>query len=387
MNLEELIAQLNANIFLKEFSFSKNNFTPKDSSELELADHVIWLNDLMIIYQIKERTGEKNSVNSEKKWFEKKILQNAKNQIRDTIIYFKKYDNEIIIPNQRGHIFNIQFNKIKIFIKVIIHLSNKQLPEYYKNKKYYISSQEAGFIHILSGNDYLNICKILLTPTEISDYFIYRQDLLIKHTHNAENLPEAAIVGQFLSGENANVSPSKKFLEYLYRLQQNVDKFSISGILENFNQRIEYINSNEENSEYAYYSIISEFAKLRRTNLQEVKTRIKLCLEACDSDVFELPYRIVVPETSCGFVFLPLQRDQKDSRLNWLHNLTYAAKYDQKIQRCIGITFVKEEEDYLMDWCFLDSDWQYDSAIEESLKNFYPFRPVQEKLIPSYQFE
>ena len=140
MNLEELIAQLNANIFLKEFSFSKNNFTPKGSSELELADHVIWLDDLMIVYQFKERTGGKSSVNSEKKWFEKKILQNAKNQIRDTLIYFKKYEDEIIIPNQRGHIFNMKFNQIKSFIKIIIHLSNKQLPEYYKNKKYYISS-------------------------------------------------------------------------------------------------------------------------------------------------------------------------------------------------------------------------------------------------------
>lgn len=387
MNLEELIAQLNANIFLKEFSFSKNNFTPKGSSELELADHVIWLDDLMIVYQIKERTGGKSSVNSEKIWFEKKILQKAKNQIRDTLLYFKKYEDEIIIPNQRGHIFNMKFNQIKSFIKIIIHLSNKQLPEYYKNKKYYISSQEAGFIHIVSGNDYLNICKTLLTPTEISDYFIYRQDLLIKHTHNAEKLPEAAIVGQFLSGEDASFPASKNFLEYLYRLKKDKDNFSISGILENFYKRIKYINCNEENSEYAYYNIIGEFAKLRRTNLPEVKARIKLCLEACDSDEFELPYRIVVPETGCGFVFIPLQHEQKDDKMICLQNLTYAAKYDQKIRRCIGITFVKEEEDYLMDWCFLDSDWQYDSAIEESLKNCYPFRPVQEKLIPSYQFE
>ncbi|MEH2457227.1 hypothetical protein [Nostoc sp.] len=387
MNLEELIAELNANIFLKEFSFSKNNFTPKGSSELELADHVIWLDDLMIVYQVKERTGEKSSVNSEKQWFEKKILQKAKNQIRDIVVYFKKYEDEIIIPNQRGHIFNMKFNQIKIFIKIIIHLSNKLLPEYYKNKKYYLSSQEAGFVHIVSGNDYLNICQKLLTPREIGDYFIYRQDLLIKHTHNAENLPEGAIVGQFLSGEDANFPPSKKFLEYLYRLINDRDNFSISGILENFSQRIEYINSNEKNSEYAYYSIIGEFAKLRRTNLQEVKTRIKLCLEACDSDEFELPYRIVVPETSCGFVFIPLQHEQKDHRLIWLHNLTYAAKYDQKIRHCIGITFVKEQEDYLMDWCFLDNDWQYDSAIEESLKNYYPFRPLEAKLIPSYQFK
>ena len=52
MNLEEKISSLNQNIFLKEFTYSKNKFSPTPSSEFELADNIIWLRDLLIVFQL-----------------------------------------------------------------------------------------------------------------------------------------------------------------------------------------------------------------------------------------------------------------------------------------------------------------------------------------------
>jgi hypothetical protein len=39
MTLETYLAEINQNIFYKEFSFSRNQFTPQLASEVEFADH------------------------------------------------------------------------------------------------------------------------------------------------------------------------------------------------------------------------------------------------------------------------------------------------------------------------------------------------------------
>jgi hypothetical protein len=43
-------------LFLEDFVFSHNKFSPPASSELELADAVVLLGDVLIVYQIKERS-------------------------------------------------------------------------------------------------------------------------------------------------------------------------------------------------------------------------------------------------------------------------------------------------------------------------------------------
>lgn len=45
MTLEEFLARFNENLFFREFSFSQTKFTPLPKSELELADHIVWLDD------------------------------------------------------------------------------------------------------------------------------------------------------------------------------------------------------------------------------------------------------------------------------------------------------------------------------------------------------
>ena len=42
-------------MFYREFTFDKNDFRASDGNKVELADNVIWLDDLLILIQIKER--------------------------------------------------------------------------------------------------------------------------------------------------------------------------------------------------------------------------------------------------------------------------------------------------------------------------------------------
>ena len=76
---EAYITKLNSNFFFKEFTYSSNKFKiDEKGQELELADNVVWLDDLLLITQIKERnkSGDSNAEN----WFKSKVLRKAVKQ-------------------------------------------------------------------------------------------------------------------------------------------------------------------------------------------------------------------------------------------------------------------------------------------------------------------
>ncbi|TOJ75642.1 hypothetical protein, partial [Vibrio parahaemolyticus] len=88
MNLEEEMSKLNEFYFFKEFTYSSTLFKREDGQEVELADNVLMIDDLYVIYQLKERFEPENSTaEKEIKWFEKKIIKNACSQIRDSLRY------------------------------------------------------------------------------------------------------------------------------------------------------------------------------------------------------------------------------------------------------------------------------------------------------------
>jgi len=106
MNVSENdVAVINSNFFFKEFTFSKNKFKVRETDkELELADNVIWLDDLLIIYQIKERNNVVDDKDKVINWFNQKVTKKAVKQIKDTLKYFENYDG-IVIQNEKGHTF------------------------------------------------------------------------------------------------------------------------------------------------------------------------------------------------------------------------------------------------------------------------------------------
>jgi hypothetical protein len=93
-----------------------------------------------------------------------------------------------------------------------------------------------------------------------------------------------------------------------------------------------------------------------------------------------------LPHLGCGFVFIPLTQEALPYRLAALENLTEAAKYDMQLDKQIGISFAKEGEDFLIDWCFIERPWQQDATREEKLRNSYPFNKAEEKRISHYKF-
>jgi len=387
MSLEENIAALNKNIFFREFSFSKNKFKPNPNEELELADHIIWIDKLLIAYQLKEREdGDQGSIESEQNWFERKVLGKGTKQIRDTLKFLTAHSN-ISITNERGHAFNVNGTLTDRVIKLVVYAPGIKLPTECRKVKFHISST-VGLIHILSLKDYVAVCRNLITPAEISEYFDYREKILSKWSALVEDLPEEAILGQFLWGD-FSICPTQQSVEYVAALEKDINTFDISDLLYNFSEHTEKAlirNITDIQSEHAYYKILAEFAKLRRSTLREIKLRVDLCLQACREDRFMIPTRLGLPHLKCGFVLIPLTKEGFPYRLNALQNLTEAAKYDLKVDKQIGISFVKDGQDFLIDWCFIERTWQHDSVMENKLSDNYPFSKAEEKRIPHYRF-
>jgi hypothetical protein len=84
MSLEKRIASVAMTLFLPEFSFAANKFQI-EKGEYELADHVVWVDNLLLAIQVKERKADL----PEAQWFAKKVVGVATRQVRDTVRFLR----------------------------------------------------------------------------------------------------------------------------------------------------------------------------------------------------------------------------------------------------------------------------------------------------------
>jgi hypothetical protein len=315
---------------------------------------------------------------NEDKWFTKKVQGKATKQIRDTIGFIKNYD-EIILSNGRGDDFNIATNAITSTQKIVLYSPTELLSDEKRRIKYH-QSETAGIIHILSFESYKAIIKTLMTPAEVFEYLQFREELIEKHFERTNAVSEEALLGQYIVADKESI-PDESFREVLFRIKVDIDSWDMTGVLHLFPDRITHTGSETD-----YYYIVREIAKLMRHELKVLKERFKLSMEASKEDKFKLPYRIAIPRLTSGFVFIPLTVDMQAARRNALTNLTIAHKYDQKLEKCIGATFLYEKDGWFsVEWCFVRGSWESRPELDEMLKSSFPFRKVEEHVVPRYE--
>lgn len=381
--LETLVAELNRTIFFREFSFARTEFDKLPGQSKEFADHVVWLDDLLIAYQLKERkSSSEATAEDERKWFDRKVLRKATKQIRDTLGYLQTIPR-ISVENQRGHRFELNAGAVNRILKLVLYKAADLLPEDCRRVRHHTSTT-AGFIHILPWDDYLGVCGTLFTPAELVDYFQFRE-FVIEQAANDASLPsEPALLGQFLS-ELFEAPPAEHFIEYLRRLRQDPSEFQPGPLLLNLGEKIE--NTEGLEGELGYYRILAEFAKLNRNELKQVKIRTDLCLKAIAANEEYEPSRMLSLDNDCGFLFTAINRELIPVRVQGLKNLTLLSKHDTQVTRHVGISFARDSPDVLIDWCLLDYAWEPDPELDELLRRNYPFRPLKVTEFPKYTFD
>lgn len=379
--LQDVLDALNANIFYREFSFSENVFYPERGRTEEFADHAIWIDDILIIFQVKERRAEPSSEDGDRRWFENKVISKATKQVRNTLRFLRDYP-EINITNRRGHVFNVSGASLRQIIKLVIYRPPDGFPEDLQRVRHYVSST-AGFMHILPWDGYADLCAMLVTPAELVEYFEFRERIIERWAPDQQVPSEPALVGQYLRGED-EATPSEDYARYALTLRQDFDEFDISFLLSGIGDRIAYYEGMD--NELGYYSILAEFAKLTRGDLKLAKERMARCEQAAQENREFGPYRFVSRQTGCGFLFMAFDEEGLDTRAEVLKVLTEHSKYQLRLPRQVGVSFGKRGRIMDINWALMNYPWQPDAMLEANLKNWDPFPPLRSEVRPRYRF-
>lgn len=382
MTLEEYIAQLNSLAFWKEFTFAQTTFTPRPGTEFELADNLVWLGNYAFVMQLKERREETQDPEVERSWFQKKVLDQATSQVRDSLRFLREHE-QIRITNERGHAFDIRGAELAEITKIVVFLGGQALPEECWKTRYHIS-RTGGFIHVLAAHDYLGILEKLRVPEDIRRYFVYREAVTPKLSE--AEVDESDIMGAFL-GEQDLPNPTSR--EILRRFVQDIEAFDLSRLIGNLHDHIQ--TSKRPND---YYHIMLEIARVPRSVWRELKVRFMKSLEAVQENKFTRPFRLAFPATGCAFMIAPLDPQipatgaaGETARVTGLRNLTHAAMYDAKASKGVGVLISKDGDYIQIDWSLLSIPWAPDPEMDVKLAKDNPFREAKEKLISSFHFQ
>ena len=160
---EEITSLISKKYFLKQYIFDNLLVKEDGSSENELCDCLIEFSNAYICIQIKEKDSSSNL--SAEEWFAKKVLKNAKKQIRDTFTFMRNEHNTIF---SKGLEFCV--DRRKSIIPVIVFLN--------PDVKYYQRITTSRYIdapiNIFSYDDFKTMLEAIIMPYDIINYMVYR---------------------------------------------------------------------------------------------------------------------------------------------------------------------------------------------------------------------
>jgi hypothetical protein len=378
--LEDFIARLNANVFLREFAFSSTELSVDGVGQVEVADHVVLLGNLALAFQLKERTQDASSAEQLEKWLANKVARKAVRQIRSTRDLISQFKGRELV-NDRGHKVLLSESTLDGLVAVVVFRAPVVDDFHWLQFR---ESESAGFVHIIRDIDYFGVCQYLLTPVEIVDYLRFRQTVLQRYRPTPGTVTEAALVGQFMSTEEVS-PPAQDYERVFLALREDPAEWDMSLITERLGDQVEYRVGDE--SETSHYTILRELALLSRSELREFKARFRLTLQAVQEDRFELPYRFAVPRTECGFLLLPLTKDMQPHAQRALQNLSLGSKHEMSVYKQVGVAVMKVDEYLDILWLYTEGDNQPNPELDRMLKEKYPFRRTSEQYKPRYWFD
>jgi hypothetical protein len=386
MSLDDSIARHNSDIFVREFTYRSSVFKTKDGQEHELCDGAVWIGDLLILLQNKERNPsfDKGDPTEEARWFSKKVSKEAVNQLNDSVQFLQK-EQSLPLANLRGQMIDMTKTKEMVSLTHLIALysPSKALPLDLLMKKGRVSKR-VGFVHFLTCNDYVSICNTLHTPFEVSDYLTFRKDISLQNA-DADKVTEKAILGQFLFNPDSSRPVSARNRHFVDRLTNDVDKFSLANLLAVYLDRV-YLGGEDTN----YHAILVELAKLRRNTALEFRKRLTWAMDVCKRGENLGPSRFYPGLSKCPFIFIPLDASRRGDWQLHLMPLTALCKHDFKSPKCIGLTVAPDPHDsryYLLNWNYIEFPWEPDLRADALIRETKPFREATGKMVASYTFD
>ena len=371
--LEDITLHLNANVFTRTFSFSAAQLPVVASPPPPLADHVVLVDGFGLVIDLCERKGRARLKSGEiEKWFENEVLRKGVERIRHTRDLLRSYDG-ISLVNSRGHRVSVAPKGLDDAAGLILHRSPRAggyvPPRFRKSRKF-------GFVHIMRDSDYISICEHLVTPSQLADYLKFRQEIFSRPFPVPPEATEAALLGQFLFEElEAPADARYETAARAFRDDPNTSAFSY--VLQNLSTQI--AKRDDESVEAIYQRILAELARLGRPELRELKTQLRLSLEAVRADRFELPYRVTCTPTQCCFLVLPGSAEFRLRAREALESLALASKYELGVQKQVSIAMWRSGRIIDIDWLYTEGPNVPDETLARRLEHAYPFRRTSER--------
>lgn len=384
--LEALTERLHRDVFLREFSFPASQFIDSSNSTKEFADHVVWIDRTLLLFQVKHRqVDQAQNADAENRWFDDKVRKEGSRQIRKTLSMLRD-EPEIPLKNQAGRSTTLRFDQVSDIYSIVLY-APRSVPR--KGLAKIHISRTVGPIHLVSWNDYLRLCELLETPTELIEYLAFRAKVLADFSaaNPGRGWPsEKALAGQFLTGQE-NQPASETYASAVDLLKAPDVDFRLTSFLGQLGGKVDYSTGRRVGQSDAHYKILTEFARLHRIALSHVKKRLLLVLDgARRADTDPIVSRIAIPSTGCGFVFLALPAALSATRIRGLENFTLITKYALKVERQVGVCMVGDGDEVDVTWMYRAGPWEYRPDMEEQVAKMDQYVPVREIRAERYRF-
>lgn len=270
---EQLLAAFSEDIFFKEILYTDLHYTPEgENSEVELADLIVYLGDILLAVQLKERNPGDNSgiLEIEKRWLAKKGKK-AKEQIKATIAQIRSGKLTELKNNRKQRIL---IDKDVEIVPLIV-FKNDVLYEYDHILK---KHNEKGMdVNCISMSDFEEICKVIVSPIEIIDYLFWRENMYLK-----SGKIDTFIFMDDDSFSIANMEDKETLpLSYLHQKYGLDVAQDDNGYMQIFSDYLHVLAEHVvvESERNAYYDILLFLAHLDRNEIKAFVERIQRAAE------------------------------------------------------------------------------------------------------------
>ncbi len=316
---EEIIARWNQSMLFKEFTFSKTDDYRDPLKPHEFGDNLIWLEDNMILFQSKGREKLETDFESdekEKKWFDRVVVGEAVTQISENLQHLKE-KGTVSLTNERGHEKILTDGEVKNWQKIALFRPHRHYGAFNPYHRRFYRSSRAGFVHLLSLYEYLEMLIVLRTPMEIILYLQHREILLTQFEKECSKLPERALLGHYIVSDlNENIGlrivPNVNLQNVIPSLKiGNLPNSNLYAVLDRLGEGTLLPNLAPFEAEN-FHKLLLQFAVQKRVIFEKLDSLLSECLQTCSSAQFNeagnLGFRIrgpmIVPATQTGFTFL-----------------------------------------------------------------------------------
>lgn len=347
-NSEKLLSSFSENFFYKELVYADLKFVPEGGTEIELADLIINLEDVILAIQLKERNEKDRTQdkNVEEKWLKKKCKK-AKEQIKDTILFIN--NEKVSFANARGKETKINPNAE---IVPLVVFENVSISEYEHLLRSHTT--DGLSVNCMSIDDFQFMCQELVSPIEIIEYVKWRKvfyetngaiNLLITETKKGFFLSrpqeQETLVDQYLYEQYGDdVLAEDKFYYELFRQYVSV-----------LYEHIEVVSESD-----GCYEVVKFLAHLFRNEIRCFVERVEKALVIAKRKRFELVGTLRNSKKEYAMVFTATEQGEQIPSEKLLSVVFEKQKVHTLLQ---VITYWIDDDEYRIDFVL----WQNDSSL------------------------